>query len=91
MGPRRVHTSGRFVKDVSLAVRRGKDTAKLRAAIALLASDQSLPLEWKDHPLKGPWKGYRDLHLESDWLLVYKRNDQNLWLVRTGTHADLFG
>ena len=91
MGPRQVHTSGRFVKDVALTVRRGKDTAKLQAAIASLTGDQPLPLEWKDHPLKGPWKGYRDLHIEPDRLLLYKCNDENLWLVRTGTHADLFG
>lgn len=91
MGQRRVQASARFVKDAALAVRRGKNTAKLRAVIALLSSDQSPPNEWKDHPLKGPWKGYRDLHIETDWLLIYKRDDQNVWLVRTGSHADLFG
>jgi mRNA interferase YafQ len=91
MKPRQVHTSGKFVKDAALAVRRGKDTTKLRAVIASLRSDQSPPKEWKDHPLKGPWQGYRDLHIEPDWLLIYKRNDENLWLVRTGTHTDLFG
>jgi mRNA interferase YafQ len=91
MEQRNVHTSNRFDKDAALAVRRGKDTAKLRAVIALLMSDQPLPDELKDHPLKGYWKGYRDLHIETDWLLIYKLDEKNLWLVRTGTHADLFG
>jgi mRNA interferase YafQ len=88
---RNIHTSNRFDKEAALAVRRGKDTAKLRAIIELLITRQPLPRELKDHPLKGEWNGYRDIHIEPDWLLIYKADDTNLWLVRTGTHADLFG
>ena len=91
MANRKIHTSGKFEKDAALAVRRGKDTTKLRAIIELLVTHQPLPREIKDHPLKGNWKNYRDIHIEPDWLLVYKADDENLWLVRTGTHADLFG
>ena len=91
MEQRKVHTSHKFHKDAALAVRRGKDTAKLRTVIALLTGDQPLPDQLKDHPLKGPLKGYRDLHIEPDWLLIYKRDEKNLWLVRTGAHAGLFG
>jgi mRNA interferase YafQ len=91
MESRKVHTSHKFDKDAALAVRRGKDTEKLRAVITLLTSDQPLLNNLKDHPLKGVLKGYRDLHIEPDWLLIYKRDALNLWLVRTGTHADLFG
>ena len=53
MGRRNVHTSHRFDKDAALAIRRGKDTTKLMAVITLLTSDQPLPGELKDHPLKG--------------------------------------
>ena len=90
MDPRKVHTSNKFDKDVALAIRRGRDLTKLRAIIELLAARQPLPHELKGHPLKGNWKDYRDLHIEPDWLLIYKVDDANLWLVRTGTHADLF-
>ncbi len=90
MAPRKVHTSNKFDKDVALAIRRGRDLTKLRAVIELLAARQSLSHELKSHPLKGNWKDYRDLHIEPDWLLIYKVDDANLWLVRTGTHADLF-
>jgi mRNA interferase YafQ len=44
----------------------------------------------KDHPLKGSWKGYRDAHVEPDWLLIYRVTGDELHLVRTGSHADLF-
>ena len=91
MTPRTVHTSSRFAKDAALAVRRGKQATKLRAVIELLTARQQLPRELKDHPLKGGWNGYRDLHIEPDWLLIYKADDVNLWLVRTGSHADIFG
>ena len=91
MASRKIHTSHKFEKDAALAARRGKDTPKLRAVIELLVAHQPLPREFKDHPLKGNWKNYRDIHIEPDWVLIYKVDDENLWLVRTGTHADLFG
>jgi mRNA interferase YafQ len=88
---RTVHTSKRFEKDVGIAKKRKKDTAKLRSIIDLLIAGQPLPRELNDHPLKGKWNGYRDLHIDPDWVLIYKADDANLWLFRTGSHADVFG
>ena len=45
---------------------------KLREVLALLASGAGLPERYRDHALQGDWKGYRDLHIEPDWLLVYR-------------------
>ncbi|MBE7217893.1 MAG: type II toxin-antitoxin system YafQ family toxin [Caulobacteraceae bacterium] len=84
-------TSGRFRRDVKAAERRGKDLEKLREAITRLAEQAPLPAAYGDHPLKGVWSGYRDLHLEPDWLLLYRVSGDELLLARTGTHADLFG
>ena len=90
--PRAVHTSKKFDKDVALSKKRHKDTQKLRDVIDLLVARRNpLPRTLKDHPLTGNWKGYRDLHIEPDWVLIYKVDAANLWLVRTGSHADLFG
>jgi mRNA interferase YafQ len=75
---------------VKLAQRPGKDLSKLRELILLLAEGQPLPPRYKDHPLSGDWKHYRDCHIESDWLLIYKIEGDDLYLVRTGTHSDLF-
>ncbi len=79
-----------FRRDVKLAVKRGKNTAKLREIILLLAEGDPLPTRYKDHPLSGDWKHHRDCHIEPDWLLIYKIDGDDLYLVRTGTHADLF-
>ncbi|CAE6871202.1 mRNA interferase toxin YafQ [Paraburkholderia aspalathi] len=82
--------SGAFRRDVRRAEKRGKDMAKLRALLQLLLEQTPLPDRYQDHPLKGPWAGYRDAHLEPDWLLIYRTVDDELRLARTGTHADLF-
>jgi mRNA interferase YafQ len=73
-----------------LAERRGKDTTKLRELILLLIEGEPLPPRYKDHSLGGDWKHHRDCHIEPDWLLLYKIDGSDLYLVRTGTHSDLF-
>lgn len=82
--------STRFRKDVKRAEKRGKDMAKLRALLTLLAQEQPLPVEYKDHALRGDWIGFRDLHIEPDWLLLYRIENDEVQLARTGTHSDLF-
>jgi mRNA interferase YafQ len=79
-----------FRRDVRLAKRRGKDMSKLRELITLLAEGTPLPPRCKDHSLRGEWKHHRDCHVEPDWLLIYKIDGDDLYLVRTGAHADLF-
>ena len=79
-----------FRRDVKLAQRRGKDLSKLRELILLLAEGQPLPPRYKDHLLAGDWKHFRDCHIEPDWLLIYRVEGDDLYLVRTGTHSDLF-
>jgi mRNA interferase YafQ len=82
--------SGRFKRDVRRAEKRGKNMDKLKAVLSLLIEQTTLPASYKDHALRGDWKGFRDLHIEPDWLLLYRIGDNELQLARTGTHADLF-
>ena len=63
---------------------------KLRHILQLLIEDAPLPASLRDHPLKSDWIGYRDLHIEPDWLLIYKANRTSVHFERTGTHSDLF-
>jgi len=84
-----VHT-GQFRRDIRRAQRRGKGISKLRDVLRLLIAAEPLPPRFDDHPLTGDWGGYRDCHIESDWLLLYKIDGNDLILARTGTHADLF-
>jgi mRNA interferase YafQ len=82
--------SARFRRDVKRAEKRGKDMTKLKEALTVLIEQKSLPASYADHPLKGDWKGFRDLHLEPDWLLLYRVEGSELQLARTGSHSDLF-
>ncbi len=60
-----------FKKDIKRLQKRGKDISKLKMVIEKLLENQELEPKYKDHALTGNWKGYRDCHIESDWLLIY--------------------
>lgn len=64
------------------------------AMLLLIANDGPLGPEWRDHPLKGDWGGYRECHIGGDFLLVYMVDDSGkvgqVIFVRAGTHAELF-
>jgi mRNA interferase YafQ len=79
-----------FKKDIKRLQKRGKDIDKLKDVIDKLLDQQELEVKYKDHALIGNWKGYRDCHIEPDWLLIYKITETHLFLVRTGSHSDLF-
>ncbi|MEE0134021.1 MAG: type II toxin-antitoxin system YafQ family toxin [Treponema sp.] len=57
-----------------------------------LAAGETLEPKYKDHPLTGKLKGYRDCHIQPDWLLIYQYHHEGLYLylTRTGSHSDLF-
>ena len=82
--------STQFKRDVKRLEKRGKDLSNLRTLLWLLIERQPLPAYYSDHPLKGNRRGYRDAHIEPDWLLLYRVVGNELHLVRTGSHADLF-
>lgn len=82
--------SAAFRRDVRKAEKRGKDLGKLRAILSKLIVGAPLPERYEDHPLKGDWSGFRDAHIEPDWLLIYRTHGDELQLARTGTHTDLF-
>ena len=76
--------STRFRRDVKRAEKSGKDMSKLKAVLSTLIEAKPLPAIYDDHPLKGEWKGFRDLHIELDWLLLYRVHGDELQLARTG-------
>jgi len=82
--------SGQFKRDVKQSQKRGKDMSKLKTLLGLLIEGKPLPANYLDHPLKGCWKGFRDAHIEPDWLLIYKIMGDVVRFERTGRHVDLF-
>jgi len=82
--------SGKMKKDLKRAVKRGKDPEKLTEILDLLARLVPLAQKHHDHALSGEWQGFRECHIENDWLLIYRVDRDALILTasRTGTHAD---
>jgi len=73
-----------------LSKRRGNDLDKLETIVDLLQARKSLPVKNRDHSLSGHWHHHRECHIEPHWLLIYRIDEDFLFLERTGTHADLF-
>lgn len=88
-----VKPTSKFKKELKLLQKRGYNLGMLSETIATLASGETLSPEYNDHPLKGRWIGNRECHILPDWLLIYRIDNDVLvlTLVRSGTHADLFG
>jgi len=87
-----LHTTKQFRKDEKLARKRGLNTALLKSIIQTLLEEKPLLPKHKDHPLVGNYLGFRECHIQPNWLLIYMVDKGRLILTasRTGTHTDLF-
>jgi mRNA interferase YafQ len=88
----RIEYTGKFNKDIKLAVKRGMNMNLLKNVVEILEKDGKLPAKYKPHVLKGNYKGLWECHIKPDWLLIWKQDDgiKLISLTRTGTHSDLF-
>jgi len=84
--------SNRFKKDLKLAAKRGYNLDLLENVVDTLARGEKLTEKFRDHELVGNYSGFRECHIQPDWLLVYRIENSELilFLSRTGTHSDLF-
>ncbi|MCL2481192.1 MAG: type II toxin-antitoxin system YafQ family toxin [Spirochaetaceae bacterium] len=87
-----LHTTGQFRKDVKLARKRGLDISLLKSVIQTLLEEKPLAAKHKNHLLVGNYAGFRECHIQPNWLLIYIIDKGRLILTasRTGTHTDLF-
>lgn len=87
-----IERTTRFKKDFKNILKRGCDLKLFEYVIGELANLHELDPRFRDHSLMGGWKGFRECHIQPDWLLIYRidNNILTLTLSRTGTHADLF-
>ncbi|MBQ7504712.1 MAG: type II toxin-antitoxin system YafQ family toxin [Ruminococcus sp.] len=83
--------TSKFKKDFKKAIKSGCSVKKFKEIIDLLQDGIPLPPKNKDHSLTGNWNGYRECHIEPDWLLIYRidKNELVLVLARTGSHSNL--
>lgn len=87
---RKIFPTGTFRRDVKRIARRGYDIQVLYELIECLRIGKGIRLTSRPHKLQGEYEGCWECHIESDWLLIWKYDNDNITLVRTGTHNDLF-
>lgn len=89
----KIITTSSFKRNLKRFKKKHYDLSRLESIIhSLIANNTNDLKHHKDHALVGKYKGFRELHIEPDWLLVYRfeNNNLELLLVDTGTHDDLF-
>ena len=81
-----------YKKSYKRAKKRGLNLKLLDNVVEALGQGHKLDAKYRDHALHGNREGFRECHIQPDWLLVYLvENDiLTLTLVETGTHADIF-
>ena len=79
-----------FLKDFKKVTLSDKHFSKYIVYISKLIEETTLPIEALNHPLKGKYDGYHEFHISGDVLVVYKIINDELWLIRIGSHSELF-
>ena len=89
----RIVYTKKFEKDIKNLKKQNKDLTELFDVIDVIAKGETLDKKYRDHKLVGNFNDYRECHIESDFLLVYKIEKDKLILIlyRAGTHSEIFG
>lgn len=83
-------STNQFKRDVKKAKKQGKDCSKLKKVTDQLIEEKPLAAKYKDHILTGNYTGYRECHIEPDWLLIYTVEEDKIFFERLGSHSELF-
>jgi len=88
----KLNYTNKFKKDYKLIEKRGYPTDELKDVVKTLQAGKSLDKKYCDHDLHGDYKDFRECHIQPDWVLIYRieNNILTLTLARTGTHSDLY-
>ncbi len=88
----KIQYQAKFKKDYKKIIKRGYNPEDFKTVVKILVSGNPLPKKYRDHDLSGNYIGFRECHINPDWLLIYRIDNDilTLTLVRTGTHSDLF-
>jgi len=87
---REITYTSQFKRDYKKRSRDQGLDALIEHTVELLAAGKPLEARLRDHPLKGGYAGCRECHLKPDLLLVYVQTDDELRLIRLGSHGELF-
>lgn len=91
---RRIEFTSKFKKDLKRLRNNEAKLSKVANVIELLAQGEDIPASMKPHKLIGNYAGHLELHVEGDLLLIWlektELGDMTIYLVRLGSHSELF-
>ncbi len=88
--PLLIRQTTQFRKDIKRLRRQGAALNLLESVVIALASQETLEAQYRDHLLTGNWRGFRECHIQPDWLLIYRIKGETVQLARKGSHTELF-
>lgn len=89
---KRLKPSTQYKKDLKKIRNNPKKAEALLNFLNILEQDLEIPTEYNPHPLTGEYSGCMECHIQGDFLLIWIDEDTNeIYLVRLGTHSELFG
>ena len=83
-----------FKKDIERDKKSGKYPPKdfeiLKKIIESLQNRREIAKKYKRHPLKGSMKRLESIHIKNDWLLIFKVDENFLYLIMLGKHTQVY-
>lgn len=91
----KIATVSAFTRDLKyLKRKKHRDMRLLEEPVDLLRRGelQEMARRYRDHALTGNWAGFREFHVQADWLVIYYLavDKVTFVLTRTSTHDDLY-
>ena len=87
---REVHSTKQFKRDLKKVLKQGKEAKRIKNIVDHLQKGTPLAPKHRPHQLGGNWKPKLECHIEPDWLLIYEVTNEEVKLIRTGSHSELF-
>lgn len=89
---KRLKPSTQYKKDIKRISNNPKKLESLLVITKMLKNEEPIPAEYKPHGLKGDYEGCMECHIEGDFLLIWLDPETDeIYLVRLGSHSELFG
>ena len=83
--------TGQFKKDLKRIQNNPKKIEHLKTVLNFLKETGVIPEIYNPHKLTGNYSGFMECHVESDLLLIWLDENENILKpVRLGSHSELF-
>lgn len=82
--------SSQAKKDLKRYRRQPEAMRRLYEVLSLLCADSPLPARCRPHRLSGNYAGLMECHVGSDFLLIWEDGVGHIFVVRVGSHSELF-